>query len=96
MFRRRRGYGQRHFRTGIEPADRNAVPRLTGRSRCTPTGSRRLYSKAQRSGRRDSALIGRVRVRQWAHAGPSRGDAVAFTLPGSLQVRYLRVVIVTM
>ena len=37
----RRSRGQRHFRTGIEPAGRKAVPRLTGRSRCTPTGSRR-------------------------------------------------------
>ncbi len=43
-----------------------------------------------------SALIGRVSFRQWAHARPSPGDAVAFTFPGSLQVRYLRVVIVTM
>jgi hypothetical protein len=28
--------GQRHFRTGIEPANRFAVARLTGRSRCSP------------------------------------------------------------
>ena len=43
-----------------------------------------------------TALIGCVGFRQWAHARPSSRDAVAFTLPGSLQVRYLRVVIVTM
>jgi len=36
-----------------------------------------------------AALIGRVGFRQWAHAGPSRRDAVALTLPESLQVRYL-------
>ena len=29
--------GQRHFRTGIEPANRFAVARRTGRSRCTPS-----------------------------------------------------------
>ena len=36
MFWWRRSCGQKHFRTGIEPANRVAIARLTGRSRCTP------------------------------------------------------------
>lgn len=35
--------GQRHFRAGIEPANRCAVARLTGRNLCTPSRQSPLH-----------------------------------------------------
>ena len=81
-------------------ADRGGSRTRTAGLNALRVGSRSLFRVFLKGpnevGAEMSALIGRVGFRQWARARPSQGDAVALTLPGSLQVRYLRVVIVTM